>query len=239
MPSLLAHRGAHHRHPENTLGAFADAMELGADGVELDVRLTRTGEVVCFHDPTLRRLAGDPRPIAWLSRPDLDRVELGDAQRVPTLDDALDLVLGRGGRVNVEAKGDVPDQLHLARRIAETLRRRPGREREAIFLSTFYPSLFLMLRALLPGVRAAWLYDDERMPPARAEALARFLRPDGLHPRHDLVDERMVLRWHRHGTFVNAWTVNAPDAMRRVAEAGVDGIITDDIPTARRVLGRV
>ena len=61
-PKLIAHRGASHAAPENTLAAFAAAMDAGADGVELDVRATRTGEVVVFHDPTLERLAGAVEP---------------------------------------------------------------------------------------------------------------------------------------------------------------------------------
>lgn len=236
MPTLLAHRGAHARHPENTLAAFAAAMDQGADGVELDVRLTRTGEVVCFHDPTLARMADDPRPIAWLSRPDLARVDLGDGERVPRLDDALDLVLDRGGQVNVEAKGDVPDRMHLARRLCEVLRRRRPDERERILVSSFYPTLVLAVQARLPRMRAAWLFDGEHGGPRRTDALVRVLRPDGLHPRHDRIDADAVARWHARGLFVNAWTVNEPTEMRRLAAAGVDALITDDVPTALRIL---
>jgi len=236
MPSLLAHRGAHARFPENTLGAFEAAMAQGADGVELDVRLSRTGEVVCAHDPTLFRLAGDPRPVAWLGRPELDRVELGEGQRVPSLHDVLDLVLSRGGRVNVEAKGDVPNRLHLARRLRDVLRERPRRELEAVFVSSFHPDLLMEVRLLAPEVRVAWLFDGTRLGPRRTEALLRVMRPHGVHPRHDLADPLSVARWHAAGMFVNAWTVNRSEDLTRVASAGVDGIITDDVPLARQLL---
>lgn len=228
-PYVYGHRGASARAPENTLRAFALALDEGADGVELDVRLSRDGVVVVAHDPDLARVArGRTERIADLDASALATVDVGAGERIPTLDEVLDLTLRRGARVNVEVKGDVPDRLALSRAVARLLARRAPREREALFVSSFRPEILVALRAL--GVREplAFLYDAEHTGAARAALLRRAVRPDGLHPRHPLCTPYAIARWHRRGLFVNAWTVDSPARARALAEAGVDGVITND-----------
>jgi glycerophosphoryl diester phosphodiesterase len=237
MPALFAHRGAHREAPENSLAAFERAIAEGADGVELDVRTCASGTVVVAHDPDLRRVAGRPEAVATLPWPALARVELGGGERVPRLDDALDLVLGAGLRVNVEVKGDVPDRPATARAVARLLGRRRRAEREAVVLSTFDPVVLAVLRARARGVPAALLFDAAHTGARRAALLIATLRPDGVHPHAPLCTAARVRRWRRGGRFVNVWTVNDPRRARQLASLGVDALITDDVPGSRRALG--
>ncbi len=236
VPLLYAHRGANRRAPENTLTAFRLAIEEGADGVELDVRLAAGGEVVVVHDPRLDRVAGRALEVARADYDALRAVPIGEHERVPLLDEALDLVVGAGLRLNVEVKGDVPDRLALALAVGRVLRRRSAAERAHVVLSTFHPVVLLGLRAARPGVPLAFLFDGEHTGPRRSALLRRALLPDGLHPHHALCTPAAVRRWKARGSFVSPWTVNDPAQARRLADLGVDSLITDDVPRIRAAL---
>lgn len=233
-PLVYGHRGASAHAPENTLPAFARALDDGADGVELDVRDAACGTVVVVHDPTLDRTAGRPGEVSRMPAHELATVEVGGGATIPTLDQAIDLVRGRDRRLNVEVKGDVPDRLHLCRAVARVLRRRSPREREGLMVSSFRPEMLAALRALGAGVPMAFLFDEEHTGVLRARMLARVFRPDGLHPQHRLADAATIARWHARGLFVAAWTVDDPERVRALAAAGIDGLITND---PRRTLG--
>jgi glycerophosphoryl diester phosphodiesterase len=228
---LYAHRGANRRAPENTLAAFRIAIEQQADGVELDVRTAQSGEVVVAHDPHFGRLADRAAWVARSSLARLRRIDLGGGERVPLLDEAIDLIVGGGLRLNVEVKSDVPDRRATARAVVELLRRRSERERSSILLSTFDPVVFRALkRAPVPR---AFLLDPSRE--VRAELFARVLRPDGVNPHHGQCTPERVRAWKRRG-LVSVWTVNDPQRARELAQMGVDAIITDDVPLVRSAL---
>jgi glycerophosphoryl diester phosphodiesterase len=229
--------------PENTVSAFGRAIADRADGVELDVRDAACGTVVVAHDPTLDRVAGREGTVAALTAAELARIPVADAGHpdgvsgFPTLDAAIDQVVGAGLRLNVELKGDVPDRIRLARLVARLLARRRPSERDAILISSFRPEMLAAARALGAGVPIAFLFDAENTGELRAAALWRALRPDGLHPQHRLATRPAIARWKRRGLFVTVWTVEDEARIRILAHDGVDGIITNDPARARRALG--
>lgn len=233
---IYAHRGANRRAPENTLSAFRIAIDQGADGVELDVRTCKSGEVVVAHDPHLGRVGERAAWVAMLPWAALKAVRIGEDERVPLLDEAIDLVVGAGLRLNIEVKGDVPDRRAVARAVASTLARRTEAEREAMVLSTFSPTVLGALRRHTP-VPVGFLFDREHTGPRRGAIARRVLRADGLHPQEGLCTAARVRRWKRRG-FVAAWTVNDPERACELAAFGLDALITDDVPTIRAALGR-
>ena len=228
MTLILAHRGSRKRAPENTLRAFSLAMDEGADGVELDVRACRTGEVIVVHDPNLWRTGGDPRDVAELSLRDARSADVGEGERVPLLDDALDLVIARGGIVNVEVKGDVPDRPACARAVGRLLGRRSARDRSHVIVSTFDPLTFLILRGSTRDVTLGFLFDSRHTGIYRGMVVRRWLRPDAVHPERTLATPSAIARWRRRGLRVHVWTVNDPDEARSLSRAGADALITDD-----------
>lgn len=237
-PLLYAHRGANRRAPENTLSAFRVAAEEGADGVELDVRMCASGEVVVAHDPHLGRVGERAAWVAMLPWERLRAVRVGERERVPLLDEAIDLVTGAGLRLNVEVKGDVPDRCALARAVAATLARRSAAAREGMVLSTFDAVVLGALRRHAPGVPVAFLFDRDHTGPIRGTIARRLLRADGLHPHEQLCTAARVRRWKRRGLFVSAWTVNDPQRARWLAGIGLDALITDDVPAVAAALAR-
>lgn len=212
---LYAHRGSHRAAIENTLEAFSIAISEGAEGVELDVRATRDGAVVVFHDADLTRLAGDPRKVAEVDRAELP--EVGGAP-IPTLDEVLDLVLGAGLEVNVEIKA-------AAAETAALLASRSPKEIPRVFVSSFLTDALETVRGALPSVRLAYLF--ERLDPVMS------LTWDGLHPYHELCTPERVRAWKDAGLFINVWTLNDPSAVPSMMDMGIDGLVTDDVPALR------
>ena len=236
MTRLIAHRGAHAEHTENSLDAFAAALEQGAAGVELDVRHCASGEVVVCHDPDLRRVAGRATVVEETSWQSLREIELSCGGTIPLLDHALDLVIGGGAMVNIEIKGDVRGRRRLAAAVAHLLTRRSAAERDAAFISSFDPVVLIALRARRCSVPLGLLFDAAHTGPMRAAMLTRTLSVDAYHPHHALCTASAVARWRRRGRAVHAWTVNDLTEAARLRGLGVDSIITDDIPALRSVV---
>jgi glycerophosphoryl diester phosphodiesterase len=226
-PLVLGHRGARESAPENSLKAFELALAEGADGVELDVRLDGDGRVIVLHDADLRRVSRgqETREAEALSASDLARVDLGGGERVPLLVDVLRFCKERGARVNVELKRDVSRPLAFlaaVRRSTAASNAPP----ELVIFSSFQPGFVTALAATLPSFPRAWLV-HRKQPFFKRAPLFRLLGSDGVHPDFALVTESSLARWKRGGSVVNAWTVNDPAEARRLAELGVDAIISD------------
>ena len=210
-PFVLGHRGARHAAPENTLAAFELALSEGADGVELDVRLDRSGRVIVLHDTGLARVTQgvDARRVAELSAAEVDAAHAGGGEHIPVLIDVLAWAEEREARVNVELKGDVPSLKALAQAVAGDVKKvRAAPER--IFFSSFHP----------------WLV-HEKQRAFRSAILFRMLGAAAVHPERTLITTERMARWRRADALVNTWTVNDDAEARQLAELGVDTIISD------------
>lgn len=228
MPFVYGHRGTRRGAPENTLEAIRLAIAQGADGIEIDVRLCRSGEVVVLHDPDLLRVAGTRALAAESSWSDLQQIDLGVGTRVPTLSAAMELVLGAGKLLNIELKNDVPDPHALVAAVVLQLQGASAQERERVLLSSFGFEICGELIDLLPDVAVGALF--EHVPSALPSGLC------AVHPRHVLVKGDAVTRWREQHMLINTWTVNDARHAMRLADAGVDAIITDDVPAVLAAL---
>jgi len=229
-PLVLGHRGARLEAPENTLPAFRRALELGADGVELDVRMAADGEVIAFHDAQLERTTDGRGPVARANLTELRRLDAGThfspdfaGTRICTLAEALE-VLAPAVLVNVELKGPAGRDTGLERRALGVVRE-AGMVDQVIF-SSFHPLHLNRLRRLDRDIALAWLYDPGLLRGA-VLLLARGLHLRALHPARRAVTRRTVEQAHRHGLQVVPWTVNEKDDVCLLLAWGVDGLITD------------
>jgi glycerophosphoryl diester phosphodiesterase len=238
---VLGHRGAPAAgRPDNSVAAVTEALLQGADGVEIDVRLTTDDVLVCTHDAVVLTGTGDRRDVATSTSGEL----LGDAGRssLATLPELLAAVQqADGAQVVVEAKPvtDAAVAARTASALAAVLRTSAGNA--AVTVSSFDPALLAMIRttcADLP-VRTALLGDAEDP----AAEIVRRAHEDG----HDEVHlplagvrrtPQAVETAHRLGLSVSLWTVNARPALQWVAGLGVDAVITDDVLTAWSELDR-
>jgi len=240
-PRVLAHRGlAGLRRPENSVAAVAAALTLGADGVEVDVRLTADNVLVCSHDPHLTATDGRRVDIAGSPAAALLALDLGAGHHAATLADVLAVAGAHGRRVVVEAKEvDLPG---YADRLGLELARVLGPAPERVTVSSFDGDL---LAALGPVLR------PRRAPTALlgrpGTALSSLLRQavdaghDEVHPALSAVLDApaAVATARRLGVAITPWTVNRRSDLRQVAALGVAALITDHPARAREALGRV
>ena len=228
MTLVIAHRGASAAEPQNTIAAFERAVQMGADGVELDVRRTADDQLVVHHDPHL----ADGRVIRETHRSDIPA-------EIPSLDDALDACAGISVNIEVKNIAGEPDRdpSHwLAWRLGAVLAARGGDARW--LLSSFSLGTIDRCRLAVPTARTALLTS-----PLTAETIGLAARGghQAIHPYVDLVDQASIRLAHRHGLAVNVWTCNDPDRMRELIAWGVDGICTDvpDVALAVRAGGEL
>ncbi len=207
--------------------AFERAKLEGADGIELDVRLCASGEVVVFHDPGLARATDgrDPREVEALPLAELSAVRLfGGPERAPRLAEVLTLCRERDMMLNVEIKYDVRDKVALARAVARELSGYDGR----LVISSFDPRLLWLVRAM--GLRAptALLTNEaQRYAMMCVRAFVRLPIAAGVHFERSQALPHRIARLRRRGLFCGAWTVNDPAEARSLSAAGVNWLITD------------
>ena len=212
---VTAHRGDSSAHRENTLEAVQAALDAGVPTIEVDVRLTRDGEVVVLHDETAGRLWGDPRAVAAMSAADV-RALGGPGLRVPTLAEVLALVDGTGSVLLVDLADPRP-----AVAAAAVVARHPGPARVA----------WCGDHDALRAVRAAdpdavlWQPWSRADPPTAADLVE--LGPAVVNLPHLLVGPRLVAALHELGVLVACWTVDDVVQARRLAAVGVDLVTTN------------
>jgi len=234
MPWIYGHRGGSGA-PENTLTAFEKAADVGADGIELDVRLSADGELVVMHDAAFDRVTGgqDHRCVAELPYEEIRRIDVGGGERAPRLCEALGLARARGLRVNVEMKHGVPQRLALARATARQLS--AVDPFLPIIVSSFDPLILATFATLVPQVPRALLVHRSKWSTVALETA--MVWRDGLHVERTLTRDVTVQRLLRRGLLVNVWTVNDVREATDLAEMGVDGIITDVPELIRSAFG--
>lgn len=242
-PEIIAHRGASHDAPENTLAAAKLAWAQGADALECDVHLTRDGRLAVVHDGDLQRVSGERIRVGDATLEELRRFDVGSwkardfrQERVPELSELLRLTPA-GKRVFVELKGgpaQVPELAQCVARVEFTLRR--------LVVISFDLAAAAEAKRALPEAEACWVVEQTNPPGGLAieelVSAARAARIDGLDLQHDWpVDEGVVQRTHGAGLKLYVWTVDELADAVRLACGGVDGITTNRPGWLRARLG--
>lgn len=238
-PLILGHRGAKNYAPENTLAAFTLALEQGADGVELDAKLSADGQVIVFHDMTVNRTTNGKGLVSGLSFSQLRELDAGGffseqfrGEKIPSLDEVFESI-GKRAVINVELTNYSTPHDSLVERTCDLIRRHALQK--SIIFSSFSPGILKKAARFLPEVPRGLL--------ARGGWIGAWARSFGftfgdyaaLHPYITDVTHQEVQRVHRLRRKINAWTSNREEDTRRLISWGVDGIITDDPLTAVRV----
>lgn len=219
MIEAIAHRGLALAHAENTIGAAVAAIEAGADGIEIDVHSTRDGVVVVHHDFYPRGNTADPglasRPIAELTHAELQRFDIGQGDRIPTLEALLDAVSGRA-TLYVEIKGRKCEQL-----VAGILRSASN-----VAVHSFDHRAIGRMASLAPAVPRGVLQGSYTLDNCRALQSASAT---ALWQHFELIDAELVAEVRGCGGRVIAWTANDERDWDRLAKAGVGAICTDHV----------
>ena len=235
-PLAIAHRGGAGLAQENSLAAFALASALGLRYLETDVRVTRDGHLVCFHDETLERLTAATGPVRSKSLRELRALRINGIEPIPTLDEALDAFPEQCFSV------DLKDEVAIEP-LVKTLRRKGVAER--VCIAGAWDGWLGHVRREVPEVTTAlgWrsltgLLSCARagLRPPKALATAAFAHVPIKLGRVPIYVERLVAISHDIGVRVVVWTVDDPVVIRRLLDAGVDAIITDRPDVLREVL---
>lgn len=218
----IAHRGASSYAPENMIAAFDLALRMGVRHIELDIDLTNDNHVVVIHDDTVDRTTNGSGPVTRYSLTALRELDAGSwfgapfaAERIPTLDEVLARYEGRV-HIHAEIKGHSPA---LARRTADLVRLH--RMEAQVTVTSFQDVRLVELRAYAPELPAGWLVrevNDQTIKRAHGVGVTQ------LCPRADAVTPELIQRLHAEDFVVRAWGVTTEELMRRVVQAGADGM---------------
>jgi glycerophosphoryl diester phosphodiesterase len=227
---IIAHRGFSGQAPENTLVAIRQAIEVGADMVEVDVTMTADGHVICLHDETLDRTTNGQDLPADQTLAAIRRLDAGSwfspdyaGEKIPTLAEVLETVKGRI-LINVEIKSEAVEHdvvPKVAALIAE------HEMLDSVVVSSFSPEALRQMKHADPAVITATLFNKELHTGRDPLEIMLEVGSRGFNISSKRVTPEMIERCHRHGIPVAVYTVNEPSDMRRMIEMGVDAVFTD------------
>ena len=227
----FAHRGASEMAPENTLAAFELAAQQGADGIELDIRLCRTGEWVVIHDSRLNRTTNGRGFVRAKTLEDLRGLDAGSIfhhrfarERIPTLAEVLDWARGRV-LLNIEIKSLARVEARAEWRLLNLLRRHHVRRQ--CLISSFNPIVLRRLARLDAGIPTGLLLNVKWFRRSAEKSLIRLMNLQAVHLSRRLARPRLLDRLRETGLGILVWDVNHPADFRKLIDRGVDGIITD------------
>lgn len=237
-PLIWAHRGASGSRPENTISAFKKAIKDGADGIELDIQLTKDGEIVVCHDETVDRTSDGTGYVKDFTLRELKKLNFNKTHpetaraAIPTMREVFDLIKPTALTINIELKTGVFDYEGIEQKIIG-LTHEAGMQDRVIY-SSFNHYTIKRIQALDKDAKTAFLYADGAldMPEYGEKNGVKALHPDYSCLRYPEFMEKCRAK----GLDVNVWTVNTAKQMKKCAEAGVHAIITNHPAYARQVL---
>jgi len=231
---IVGHRGAPHRARENTLASFDWAESFGVDAIELDVRQTREGEAVVFHDEDIA-LGGQRVPVRHFTAREIERLtlasELGE-YKIPKLEEVFHRY-GGALRYVVEVKTSAStNHALMARRVSKLAE--AYRVSDRCLVASFDAEFLKRMRETDPEIATSFLFDRPVALPEAGRATPLFPPVDGIGPRHDLVSPALLAQAAGARLPVHVWTVDEMDELSRLAAAGVSSITTNAPDAARK-----
>ncbi|MEM0923778.1 MAG: glycerophosphodiester phosphodiesterase family protein [Pseudomonadota bacterium] len=230
---IIAHRGASHVAPENTLTAFREAARQGVRWIEFDVSLLGDSTAIVHHDPTVDRCSLSTGALSDLRIGDLPKLDMGSrkalryaGETMPLLSEVLDLMEQLELFANLEIKLHHYAPEVAAAVVASHLDARPW-SRDRIIVSSFRHEVLAELREIAPAQPIALLY---RAPPPGWEGACRDLRAAAVHLEFRHLSEEVLRGAERAGLDVRVYTINRPDVVAPFREIGLTGVITDHPP---------
>ncbi|MNE01877.1 Glycerophosphoryl diester phosphodiesterase [compost metagenome] len=225
----FAHRGAAGHCPENTMVSFMRALELGATGIETDVQMTKDGHLVLIHDETLQRTAGSPAWVKDLTLAEIKELDAGSwyhedfrGERIPILQELLDLVRDKETVINLELKNGIVLYPELERKVIEVVRQYGLTGR--VIISSFNHYSLVECKKIAPEIRTGILYMEGIYEPWE---YAKRIGADALHAFKYALHPELVAAAAKEGIPYHPFTVNEKQEMSDLITAGVAGIITD------------
>ncbi len=217
----IGHRGAKGYEPENTVVSFEKALEMNANGIELDVHLCKSGEPIVIHDFTVDRTTNGIGAISDLTLSELKALRINGNIQIPTLEEVLPLFT-KNHLINIELKGT-----NTAQKVCEIIKKWVKEKRldyRNFIVSSFQEEAIAQVAEINPEIPLGILTQasvDQALEWAKRHAAT------AIHPHFSLLTAENVALAHEKGYKVYTWTVNEMDDIQRIKKLGVDAIITD------------
>jgi len=220
---IIGHRGAMGHVAENTIPSIKKAMELGVDGIEIDVFRCKTGELVVFHDEKLDRLTNASGLIESLELDSIKKITVLDKYRIPTLEEVLILIDGKV-KLNIELKGQ--GTASPTNDIINQYINKGGWTNDKFIISSFKWDELEKFRSLNSLIPIAVLVNT-RVNPIEALPFARKVKAIAINPNFKDLNQENIKEIQSNGFKVFPYTINELDDIERMIKLGVDAIITD------------
>jgi glycerophosphoryl diester phosphodiesterase len=224
--------------PENTLPAFRNAFEKGADGVELDVRLTSDGQLVVFHDRSLGRSCYGRGLVTNTTLEEMRSLDVGEwyspgfrGTQAPTLDEVFEL-LPHHYLINVEMKAVIDGMRLIAHRVAEVIRRH--QRWGSTLVASFNPISLWELRKIEPDIMRGYIWSRRHPPPIRSRCFSRLVRAQWYDPANDSYNPGLMRKMRAQGVRTLAWDVDFGCDLSRMASARLDAAVTNNLNSLLR-----
>lgn len=238
---IQAHRGASKQAPENTMSAFIKAIELGADGIELDVRFTSDRKLVVIHDATVDRTSNGRGEVKNMTLNELLELDFGawfastyKNEKIVTLNEVLEMICGHSwqGLINIEIKGAGSNDYDEINNVIPALLRQYRLIKKTI-ISSFNHNCLINLKRNCAEIITGLLYSEDISDPVE---YAELTGADAIHPNYRYIDTNKIMGCHNKGIMVNPWTIDSINDMMNIASMGADSIITNYPDIAMSVL---
>lgn len=227
MVKNFAHRGFSGKYPENTLIAFEKAVEAGADGIELDVQLSKDGEVMIMHDETLDRTTDGKGPLVSYTCEELQKFDASYIYRgkmgfnkIPTLREYFELIKNTNIITNIELKTGINEYLGIEQKVWDLIQEYNLADR--IIISSFNHYTILRMKAIALKLKCGLLTETWYVD---AGKYTHNLGVECYHPHFANMTKNIVNEIKSYGIEINTWTVNKEEQMRDLIEKGIDGLI--------------
>jgi glycerophosphoryl diester phosphodiesterase len=221
QPMIFSHRGANTFEPENSLEAFKKAMELGCDGIEMDLRYTASGDIIVFHDRNLVRMTSQKGNVHQLSLSEIRKIALnnGSSRLIPTFQEALELI-GDKVLINLDVKRERFRSNGFEEKILKTLS--DFGLRDNIIISSFNPLVLKKIARISPQSHLGFIIRN------RSQILMQTrMSLKSLHINYRILSKKYVKAKQAKGIKIIPWTIDEKEDMIHFNEMGVDGIITN------------
>ena len=246
---VISHRGANRVAPQNTIPAFEKSLEIGCDGFETDIHLTKDGIPVVCHNYTIDETSSGQGDINDLTLEELLTYDFGayfhekfKGTKIPTLEEFLALCEGADIEImNIEIKPPRDGNMEIVAKTIDAVKAHGlfGK----LLISSFDPNVLVECKKVDPNCKTGFLYVPNKtffykqMLFGYVE-FAKKIKADYLHHHYFAVTKTYVKRLHKNGIKGNVWTVNKPETANKLLKMGVDGLITDVPQTVNALVER-
>ncbi len=231
---VTAHRGASKDYPENTFSAFSEAKQLGADWIEIDVQLSKDGEIVVFHDTNLIRMAGINKKIRNMNYKEISKIDIGGLyndemieERIPLLSEVLEYAIENNIRLNIELKQD-GTQEDLEQKVVDLVHKYRF-EKFCVISSQNYYSL-IKVKEITNDLKTVYVMGTEQ------DDISDYSYADAYSIDATYINEDLIHQAHSNGKEINVWTLNTEEIIEEMINLNVDNITTDDVELCKNMI---